>query len=544
MKKIYTNAVKLVMLLAVVLCAGMAKAENKISIENFTLDSYDVIDVPVLLDNTDEVSGMQMNFVLPDELEVAAAPALVQDRKGSNMAIASKAPYELIGVTSILNKPFKGNSGAVFTIPVKVKTGMLADKTVKINVTGIVMSKPTGGVGTVKEVQADFEVEVTLKAQTYKYNMYTTPAELVINPGQTVNVDFCLSNDGPVVGMTVDVVLPQGLSVDVDNVTTTSRCSEDALAIASDNGESTRIMLAVIGIDNAVKDDTHDGAIITVPIKAAEDYALENGEMTFAEVRVSHAAGLETLGKGVAMKIVNGATAYTKAKAEITALEEALTAALVTIAEEAPAVKDQFTGAEISEQITTLKGAVDAAYADGTLTGAYETVMAPAADITAAISALVDAAKAAQAEKEEGDRKEANQAAYDAVVVEIDALQTKLDQTVASLTEQYPGCNVDTQKAAAQQAIDKMRADAAAALEAVAEEGTFAYTVDAEGFDAMIAAIEEAAKTSGIDGVGVDGAEGVAAVYTVDGLKIAAPRKGALNIVVTTSGEVKKVLVK
>ena len=48
MKKIYTDAVKLVMLFALVLCAGMAKAENKISIENFTLDSYDVIDVPVL----------------------------------------------------------------------------------------------------------------------------------------------------------------------------------------------------------------------------------------------------------------------------------------------------------------------------------------------------------------------------------------------------------------------------------------------------------------------------------------------------------------
>lgn len=543
MKKIYTDAVKLVMLFALVLCAGMAKAENKISIENFTLDSYDVIDVPVLLDNTDEISGMQLNFVLPDELEVSATPALVQDRKGSNMTIASQAPYELIGVTSLLNKPFKGNSGAVLTIPVKVKEGMLADKKVKINVTGIKMSKTTGGLGTVKEVQDDFEVEVTLKAQSYKYNMYTTPAELVINPGQTVNVDLCLTNDGPVVGMTVDVVLPQGLSVDVDNVTTTSRCNEGAMAIASDNGESTRIMLVMIGIENAVKDDTHDGAIITVPIKAAEDYAVENGEMTFAEVRVSHAAGEETLGKGVAMTIVNGATAYIKAKGEITALEEAMTAALATIAEEAPAVKDEFTGAEITAQIEALKAAVDAAYADGTLTGAYDTVMAPAADITAAITALVDAAKAAQAEKEEGDRKAANQAAYDAVVVEIDALQTKLDQTLANVAEQYPGSNVDAQKASAQAAIDKMRDDAAAAFAAVAEEGTFDYKVNATEVDALIAAIEEAAKTSGIDGVFAGEAQGVSEVYTLDGLKVAAPRHG-MNIIVTKAGEVKKVLVK
>lgn len=543
MKKIYTDAVKLVMLFALVLCAGMAKAENKISIENFTLDSYDVIDVPVLLDNTDEISGMQLNFVLPDELEVSATPALVQDRKGSNMTIASRAPFELIGVTSLLNKPFKGNSGAVLTIPVKVKEGMLADKKVKINVTGIVMSKTTGGLGTEKVVQDDFEVEVTLQAQTYKYNMYTTPAELVINPGQTVNVDLCLTNDGPVVGMTVDVVLPQGLSVDVDNVATTSRCNEGAMAIASDNGESTRIMLVMIGIENAVKDDTHDGAIITMPIKAAEDYAVENGEMTFAEVRVSHAAGEETLGKGVAMTIVNGATAYTKAKGEITALEEAMTAALATIAEEAPAVKDEFTGAEITAQIEALKAAVDAAYADGTLTGAYDTVMAPAADITAAITALVDAAKAAQAEKEEGDRKAANQAAYDAVVVEIDALQTKLDQTLANVSEQYPGSNVDAQKASAQAAIDKMRDDAAAAFAAVAEEGTFDYKVDATEVDALIAAIEEAAKTSGIDGVFAGEAQGVSEVYTLDGLKVAAPRHG-MNIIVTKAGEVKKVLVK
>lgn len=543
MKKIYTNAVKLVMLLAIMLCAGMAKAENKISIENFTLDSYEVFNVPVLLDNTDEVAGFQMNLEWPEELEVAGTPTLNRERSVNGQAFAGGEPWKIVGVTSVLNKPFKGNTGAVIFIPVKVKEGMLADKVVKIGVSGITMAKPSATTGSDKEVQDGFEVEVTLKAKSYTYNMYTTPAEMVINPGQTVDVDFCISNDGPIQALTFDIVLPEGLSVDVDNVNPTERCSNSALAIASDNGDATRIMLAVFGAEFAVLENTNDGAIVTVPIKAAENFSAEKSEITFAEVRVSYAAGEETLGKGVAMSVINGATAYTKAKAEITALEEAMTAALATIAEEAPAVKDEFTGADITAQIQALKAAVDAAYADGTLTGAYDTVMAPAADITAAITALVDAAKTAQAEKEEGDRKDANQAAYDAVVVEIDALQTKLDQTLANVAEQYPSANVDAQKAAAQAAIDKMRNDAAAALAAVAEEGTFEYTVDATEVDALIAAIEEAAKTSGIDGVFAGDAQGVSEVYTIDGLKVAAPRHG-MNIIVTKTGEVKKVLVK
>ncbi|MDE6528347.1 MAG: hypothetical protein K2L78_04815, partial [Muribaculaceae bacterium] len=330
--------------------------------------------------------------------------------------------------------------------------------------------------------------------------------------------------------------------------------------------------------------------------------------------------------------------AYTRAMAEITALETELTEALATIAEEAAGVKDDFTGEDITAEIAKLKEAVEAAYNDFTLTGNYNEVMAPAAEIKAAIAKLVEDAKAAQkalndlnkaaenavlaiesleekwtaaintinteapdvaedfdtysvytkisalrqeVEKayEDGSlvenydeliapaagieaeiekmiedakaaqlafevekaRKEANEAAHAADIETIDALITKLEETLAEIKEGYPYFDASEIEAEIREAIEAERSKAVAALEQVKEEGVYSNEVDTESINDKISNIFDQA---GIDFITVDSLRGDEKFYDLSGRKLSRPAQGVINIIVGKDGSVQKVLIK
>ncbi len=189
-------------------------------------------------------------------------------------------------------------------------------------------------------------------------------------------------------------------------------------------------------------------------------------------------------------RVAANEAAYKAVTDEIAALQAKLDEMNKTVAETYPGIDVTAESAAAQEAINNLKTAAEAAYKAVETEGSYDyTVDATAVD--AAIAAIETAAKAGQAEV---DRVAANEKAYKAVADEIASLQASLDAMKQKVAETYPGINVEAQVSAAQAAIDKTKAEAEAAFKAVATEGTFNYTVDAEGINALIAAIESAAK--------------------------------------------------
>ncbi|MEZ3577607.1 MAG: hypothetical protein K1W01_08965, partial [Muribaculaceae bacterium] len=165
---------------------------------------------------------------------------------------------------------------------------------------------------------------------------------------------------------------------------------------------------------------------------------------------------------------------------------------------------------------------------------------------TAAIEALIDAIRKAAVDAQaaleaEAARVAANEAAYQAVLNEIAALQGKLDNMKMLVNVSYPTADVTAETAAAQEAIDQAKADAAAALEAVADEGNFDYTVDAKAIEALIDEILVAAKNSGITDIEVETANGVK-YFNLQGVRIVNPEKGMMLIRVTPDGKSEKVV--
>ncbi len=189
-------------------------------------------------------------------------------------------------------------------------------------------------------------------------------------------------------------------------------------------------------------------------------------------------------------RVAANEAAYKAVTDEIAALQAKLDEMNKTAAETYPGIDVAAESAAAQEAINKLTTEAEAAYKAVETEGSYDyTVDATAVD--AAIAAIETAAKAGQAEV---DRVAANEKAYKAVADEIASLQASLDAMKQKVAETYPGINVEAQVSAAQAAIDKTKAEAEAAFKAVATEGTFNYTVDAEGINALIAAIESAAK--------------------------------------------------
>lgn len=623
------------MVLAVMLCARSVSAENKFYIEPFTISSYDVVNVPVMLENTGiNPTGFQFDVVLPAELEFAGEPTANPARLTNvHTLLFNKNNGRVLSYSSD-RQTINGTEGELLTVPVKVKTGMLTENTeVKI---GIVDATLTTALGEQTVRPEDTEATVTLQAFTA--TGYSPAAEVVAMPGSPATIEFALRNNCNVLGMQVDFVLPEGFTADASGLTLGTRCTAGIAKSVSVNEGNVYTVQLYSAIDNNMLTG-NDGVVFTLAVNVPEDMEADAATVTVKNLDVSYAAGKSITGEPFEVQIVNGMKVAAAANAEIEALEQELTKVLQQIAEECADVAEDYTGSEVYQQITALRTAVDNAFENGTLKDNYDEIMKPVDDIRTAISTLLTDAQAAEAQFKENERVAANQAAFEAAMAEadklqeavvaakeeiakdypgidvtteieaaqaavnaqvdninkaleavenegtfeytvdatdteaaiaaakkaaadeakrqadnkaayeaavdaIDALETKLDEAIAKIASDYPSANVSLDVMQAQKAIDKARADAEAALEAVEEEGTYDYTPDTKAIEDMIAAILEKAEQSGIEIITVDNLPADAKLYNLQGMQVSRPAAGTIVIVRMADGNVSKAVVR
>lgn len=623
------------MVLAVMLCARSVSAENKFYIEPFTISSYDVVNVPVMLENTGiNPTGFQFDVVLPAELEFAGEPTANPARLTNvHTLLFNKNNGRVLSYSSD-RQTINGTEGELLTVPVKVKTGMLTENTeVKI---GIVDATLTTALGEQTVRPEDTEATVTLQAFTA--TGYSPAAEVVAMPGSPATIEFALRNNCNVLGMQVDFVLPEGFTADASGLTLGTRCTAGIAKSVSVNEGNVYTVQLYSAIDNNMLTG-NDGVVFTLAVNVPEDMEADAATVTVKNLDVSYAAGKSITGEPFEVQIVNGMKVAEAANTEIEALEQELTKVLQQIAEECADVAEDYTGSEVYQQISALRTAVDNAFENGTLKDNYDEIMKPVDDIRTAISTLLTDAQAAEAQFKENERVAANQtafeaamaeadklqeavdaakeeiakdypgidvtteieaaqaavnaqvdninkaleavenegtfeytvdatdtdaaiaaakkaaadeakrqadnkAAYEATVDAIDALETKLDEAIAKIASDYPSANVSLDVMQAQKAIDKARADAEAALEAVEEEGTYDYTPDTKAIEDMIAAILEKAEQSGIEIITVDNLPADAKLYNLQGMQISRPAAGTIVIVRMADGNVSKAVVR
>ena len=487
------KGLKLAALLLAAMTCVMAGAENRVYVKPFNIVDETPVVVPVFMDNDVDINSISFRIDLPDELELVGEPERT-DRLTNSQEILFR------GVAVVVNTyeaPVVGNSGAIMTLKVKVKDGMLTNKAVTFGLSKISMGDVNNKVvNTQKSMTAD-----VMLGEQPEYVFSGSAPEAVISAGETFPVEVCLSNNFAMGGMQFVVKMPAGFDIVNTDITHSNRLSLGTRLrkFKQPDGSLKYVVSDMSSVNIA---DAGEGPLFILYVKAADNYSDYEGKITVSNVEVStvpdgsgHTVSVDA--NGFEVKVINGGRYLADAEAVVAGLRSDLAAALTTIASEAADVKDNFTGADITAAIDAIETAAREAAASKTLQTVYESVVTePAAAVSASIEQLVADAKAAQkAFEDEVARKAANDAAYQASLTEIQRLTDKLNEMRQTAAASYPDATVDTQVAAAQAALDKAKAEADAARAAVADEGDYSYAVDTAAIEALIKAVgDEAAK--------------------------------------------------
>lgn len=490
------KGMKLAALLVAAMTCFSAGAANRVYVEPFNIVDETPVDVPVLMDNDVDIMSVQFRIDLPAELELVGQPERT-DRLRNGQEIT----FQGVGVMvlSYENKPIAGNSGAIMTLKVKAKDGMLENKVVSFGLSKIVMGDTNN-----KKVQNSTKesVDVTLGEQP-EYVFSASQPEAVVSAGTTFPVEVCLSNNFALGGMQFRLTMPEGFDVVNTDITLSNRLSLGTRLYKTVRPDGS-IKFVVSDMSSVKIADAGEGPLFILYVSVPEGYNDYEGKIIVSDIEAStvpsDGGATNTVSvdcKGFEVKIVNGGRYLSDAETVVAGLRADLAAALTTIAAEAADVKDNFTGADITAAIEAIETAAREAAANGTLPAEYAAVVTdPAAAVSRSIEQLVTDAKTAQkAFEDEAARKAANEAAYQASLAEIQRLTDKLNEMEQTAAASYPDATVDTQVAAAQAALDKAKAEADAARAAVADEGNYSYAVDTAAIEALIKAVgDEAAK--------------------------------------------------
>ena len=490
------KGMKLAALLVAAMTCFAAGAANRVYVEPFNIVDETPVDVPVLMDNDVDIMSLQFRIDLPAELELVGQPERT-DRLRNGQEIT----FQGVGVVvlSMEGKPVAGNSGAIMTLKVKAKDGMLENKVVSFGLSKIVM----GGTNNNKVQNSTREsVDVTLGEQP-EYVFSASQPEAVVSAGTTFPVEVCLSNNFALGGMQFRLTMPEGFDVVNTDIKLSNRLSLGTRLYKTVRPDGS-IKFVVSDMSSVKIADAGEGPLFILYVSVPEGYNDYEGKIVVSDIEAStvpsEGGATNTVSvdcKGFEVKIVNGGRYLSDAETVVAGLRADLAAALATIAAEAADVKDNFTGADITAAIEAIETAAREAAANGTLPAEYAAVVTdPAAAVSSSIEQLVADAKAAQkAFEDEAARKAANEAAYQASLAEIQRLTDKLNEMKQTAAASYPDATVDTQVAAAQAALDKAKAEADAARAAVADEGNYSYAVDTAAIEALIKAVgDEAAK--------------------------------------------------
>ena len=493
------------------LCTS-AWAENKVVIDNINILPGGEAVVNVDLQNEDNImSSIQMDVVIPDGVDVKEGSIkfvgnrvdeedfflYMQKQEGAKM-------YRILVLPQDLNSSFAGNQGNLLQFTVTANSNLKPKQ--QIEVKSIVGSDANADSWPMK----DFTVDVQQMVGSFAISA-ATEGDLLLKPsveGNSQRISFSLSNTISVRALEAVITLPEGAQVVMNE--------KGSVKIDRGSRVPTNLKFSSSVIDNKVKVvlsgltadvlQGTEGEVFAFYVSGTEALA-ENSEVTVSNVILSdNAASSFDVYESHSLNLINMDKVYLAPAQEIlsninTALEEALT----TISEECADVKDSTSVQEavdsVNTMITELTNAITAAYEDETLASDYDNIVAPQEEIMAAIAALIETAKQAQADYE---TEQALNAAYAEATQMVDSLTQMLADSMAVIEENCPNVKESAVVTEGKTAIEGRIAALSETIEAAKADGTLTTELEnilapKDEIAAAITALVEAATQAQAD---------------------------------------------
>ncbi len=465
----YITARRYVLMLAMILFSALtALADNVVKVESISVKAGGTATVPIVLENSDNVSSLQMDFTLPQGISYVDGGVVLNTQRvdeslfdvmftnvtskytdEQKTQFAAESVWRLL-VLSKDGSAIKGNSGEIASVTIKVAEKFLSHS--ELNVVGII-----GSYEAKKISFAD-----CLDIQIISLNIANEDAYTRLN----------------------GIVSEVQSALDAAKTTINNECKDVAANYTSTIAEIQKSIDALKAdleakyknVELTAESTIDTSAIIAAIEKLKTDAAA--AQKTYEEQKAEEEAE-------AAKKQANEA-AYTRLSAQIAEVQKVLDTAKTTINNDYKDVSSQ-----LSEQISLIQNSIDNLKAD--VKKKYDNVELNAEStidtsaITSSITKLLSDAKAAQELYEAGEAaKLANEVAYaklkqqlSNVQSALDAAQTSINNDCKEVAANYTATIADIQKS-----IDALKADLEAKYKNV--ELTAESTIDTAAITAAI----------------------------------------------------------
>lgn len=478
---------------AALMCTSLAvMADNTVYINDFTISDYEVTEVPVYLENTENLWNADWRITLPAGVQVNGTvkqanrlPAAYQKHvKVTPKADGTTEIYFLYATIDFTKKTFiSPDNSPVAYIPVQAAPGALdKDATETIKVWDIALSNMNA-----QEVMTTTSTTstVTLKRNVAErvLSMTCTNAPVVVNPGDKRQASLGMNNSYNVKGLQFDLYVPEHTSLS-DFALPEELQNAGWMMTVADNNLATKgyMRVVMVGMTSGIPAGTNE--VVTFNIAADSEFN-STADIRIDNIRGSDNKGVETFGAPVAFEVVSGQIALEQAMLALSegdnSLANYITSAMNTISSECPLVadRDEFNMMPYFNKVQDLMAAAEKGYEDYTLTPDFESIVTvPATQVRTEVDALVAAAKSAQAAEEK--RRADNKSAYDADMAAIAGLRQALEAAKEEVRKDYPDYIDEEAENDILDKINAMTAAADAEYKSVADEGNYDYKPDVE----------------------------------------------------------------
>ena len=199
MKKNKISMMRLLACLFVVMTGGLAAmAQNDLHVIDFTAAAGKEVAVPIYLDNSQEVVGMQFNITLPYSKGSSGVTLVDARSNGHSVSLRklSDKQYTVV-VMSLENKALRGNGGLLLRFPVRVPDNAQADDRVAFGLSNIVLTSKTGhNVATTSTSDATFTVQRTPTPDFVPQQLTIAGNASTLVPGGALPLSFVVKNEG------------------------------------------------------------------------------------------------------------------------------------------------------------------------------------------------------------------------------------------------------------------------------------------------------------------------------------------------------------
>ena len=197
----HQNRIMLRLLLCLFVCTAgslAAVAQNRLYTTDFTAAADKEAIVPVYLDNSSEIVGLQFDINLPYAKSGSSVTLVDARSNGHSVSIRklSNTKYTVV-VMSMENKPLRGNAGLLLRFPVTVPAAAQDDDELPFSIENVVLTDRTGhDVATESSSGATFTVQrmPSVDFTIGDLTIYNSDATLV--PGGKLQLSFTVTNQG------------------------------------------------------------------------------------------------------------------------------------------------------------------------------------------------------------------------------------------------------------------------------------------------------------------------------------------------------------